>query len=108
VHGGEGRFDSRLDPRFGRPPFGHLDLREWQRFDPTTRVELALAERGTHVDVDDEQVLGELLRPGDEQTLLVEDERRAVEDELVLTADKIGVKDRYGRIRRSRSTRRCA
>ena len=54
------------------------------------------------VDVDDEQVFGELLRARDELAVRVEHERRAVEHELVLAADEIHVDDRHARPARAR------
>ena len=100
VHRREHRFDARRDARVERAPFGDLDLRQRQRLDPAARVELALAERGPHVDVDDEQVGDELLAARDQRALLVEDERRAVEHELVLAADEVRVDDRHRRVGR--------
>ena len=75
---------------------------------PAARVEQPLAERRPHVEVDDEQVLGELLRARDEVPLLVEHERRAVEDELVLAADEVRVDDRHRRVGRARREHRLA
>ena len=56
-------------------------------------------DRRADLDVDDEQVLGELLRPGDDVAGAVEHERRAVEHELVLTADEVHVDDRHAGLR---------
>ena len=49
-----------------------------------------------HVDVADQEVLGELLRARDQVTRLVEQHRGAVEDQLVLPADEVDVEHRYG------------
>ncbi len=72
------------------------------------RVEQALAERRADVEVDDEEVLLELARPGHEMALFVEDERRAVEHELVLPADEVRVDDRHRRVGRARREHRLA
>ena len=49
------------------------------------------AEHGFEIEVDDDQVLGKLLTLDDQVSFLVEDERVAVEQELVLPADQVGV-----------------
>ena len=108
VHRRERRFDPRRDARVGRAAIGDLDLGQRQRFDAATRIELPLVERGPHVDVDDEQIFDELLRPRDEQPLFVEHERRTVEHELVLPADEIRVDDRYRRVGGARREHRLA
>ena len=94
--------------RVGRSGVGNLDLRQRQRLDATTRIELPLVERGPNIDVDDEQVLDELLGPRDEESLLVEHERRAVEDELVLPTDEVRVDDRHRRVGGARREHRLA
>ena len=48
---------------------------------------------GRSVEVDDGAGLLELREPGDEVALVVDDERTAVEDELVLAADLVHVDD---------------
>ena len=65
---------------------------------PPARVEQAAPERGADVDVDDEQVLLELRGAGDEPAALVEQHRRAVEDELVLPADEVHVEHGHRRV----------
>ena len=74
----------------------------------SARVEQALAERRADVEVDDEEVLLELARPGHEKALFVEDERPAVEHQLVLPADEIRVDDRHRRVGRPRREHRLA
>ena len=76
---------------------GRLELdhgRIWQhgmfaREGTAARVAEAVADSGGRVDVDDQQRLLERGPAGDDRAILVEDERMAVEHELVLTADSV-------------------
>ena len=70
------------------------------------RIEQTAPEGGTDVDVDDEQVFLELPGAGDETPALVEQHRRAVEDELVLAADEVHVEQRNRRVGRTRREHR--
>ena len=101
VLGTERRLDARGNGALGRPGLGDLDLRERGRARPATRIEQALAERRPYFEVDDEEVLDELTGARDEVALLVEHERRTVEDELVLATDEVGVDDRNRRVGRA-------
>ena len=74
------------------------DLGELLGTRTATRIELPFAERRAHVEVHHEQILDELLGAGHEVTLLVEDDGRPVEHELVLPADEVRVDDRHGRV----------
>ncbi len=65
---------------------------------PAPGVEEPLAEDGLHVDVDDHRLLVELRRPGHHLPVVVEDQRRPVEDELVLAADQVDVDQPAGRV----------
>ena len=55
------------------------------------RIEQPLAIDGAHVDIDDTQLLGELGQRRQQPPRRVEDERSAIEDQLVLAADAIDV-----------------
>ena len=92
------RADGRIvvDDRFG----GHLDRREQRLGDPATRVEQPFAVHGWHRHVDDHQVVDELRGPRQQRALVVEHDRTAVEDQLVLAADLVDVHDRRVRIGR--------
>ncbi len=106
------RFEQRLDPVCAPGPaelrLGDRDLRQLRSPQASTRIERPAAERGVHVDVADEQVLLELLGPGHEVTALVEQHRRAVEDELVLAADEVDIEDGHRRVGRARREHRLA
>ena len=56
-------------------------------------IEQPRAEHRADVEVDDLEVLAELRRPSEEVAVVVHDERRAVEDQLVLPADHVDVDD---------------
>ena len=60
---------------------------------PASRVPQPVADRGGGVDIGNEERLLEGRRPGDDVPVLVEHERVAVEDELVLTADRVHERD---------------
>ena len=109
VHRVEQRLDARRDAR-GRRAARSLTATSGSggaRARPRGSSSAA-AERRAHVEVDDEQVLGELLRARDEVTALVEHHRRAVEDELVLAADEVHVDDRDRRVGGARREHRLA
>ena len=80
----------------------HLDDRQHRLGHPPTRVEQPLAVHGRDRHVDDHQRLDELRRPSEQRALVVEHERTAVEDQLVLTADLVDVDDRAVRVGRPR------
>ena len=50
---------------------------------------------GRHGHIDQDEVLDESRRAGDDPTGRVENHRPTVEDQLILTADQVGVHDRY-------------
>ena len=106
------RLERRLDPRRRRSARragpAHQHLGERGRSSTAARVEGAAPERGPDVDVDDEQVLGELRAARDELPALVEQHRRAVEDELVLAADEVHVDERHRRVGGTRREHRLA
>ncbi len=58
------------------------------------RAAPSLGRRGVEVDVADQQLLLELRRAGDQRAGVVDDERVAVEDELVLAADQRAERER--------------
>jgi hypothetical protein len=94
-------WEERLDPRFlvlTESRFAHRDLRQGGRPRSAPRVEQATPERGTHLDVDDQQVFDELTRARHESTALVEHHRRAVEDQLVLPADQVHIEHGHRRV----------
>ena len=74
----------------------HRHLGQGGRRRPSPGVEQPLAEDGLDVDVDHHDVLDELGRPGHDPALGVEDERGAVEHQLVLAADQVHVDQRAG------------
>ena len=57
------------------------------------RPAAAASGRGRQVEVDDEQLLGELRGPGEQRAVGGHDHRVAVEDQLVLAADHVHVRD---------------
>ena len=104
------RVEERLDPgRLARHSEVALaDHHLGQRCDLRPSDGRASVHTLAHVEVDDEEVFFELTRPRDEGTLLIDDHRRAVEDQLVLTADEIHVHDRCLRVDRARREHRLA
>ena len=93
AHRCERRLDTRGDPFVEWMRVAHRDHRKCGRVDAPSRIALTLVERGSHVDIEDQQVGNELLGASDQHALLVEHERCAVEDELVLAADEVRVDD---------------
>ena len=85
----------RVRAALGRvgPEVGH-HRRHLARRRPRTRVAQAGGAGGLDVDVAHQERLGELRRAGDHGAVVVDDERMAVEDELVLAADERAEGDR--------------
>ena len=81
----ERRRQRRVGPELG---LAHRDVLHARR-----RVD-RVDRRGLQVEVDDEQVLPELRTPREHLAPHVDDERVAVEDQLVLTADQVDVGQR--------------
>ena len=105
--------EQRLDPGRARacsPRWASLTAHLGQRgrARAAARIEQPATERRTDVDVDDEEILGELRGAGDEMAALVEQHRRAVEDELVLPADEVHVEHRHRRVGGARREHRLA
>ena len=105
---GKQRLDAWFFASLTQARFADLDLGQGAGARTTAWVEQAPTERGAHVDVDDQQVFLELLGARDEVTALVEQHRRAVEDQFVLPADEVDVEDRHRRVGRARREHRVA
>ena len=73
-----------------------LDDREWVLGRAAPGVEQSLAEGRPHLEVADDRLLLELGGAGQHLALGVEDDRGAVEDQLVLAADLVHVDQRAG------------
>ena len=94
----ERRRDHRLARGTAELHVGYRHLRERHRAHPTAWIERAAPERGPHVDIDDQQIFDELLGARDEMPTFVEQQRRTVEDELVLATDEVHVEHRDARV----------